>query len=199
MSTTTTTTDRQLARTAATVAAVGGLAWVALASDSILRPDPREYRDALLLVPWVLYAVTLACIHRLQRHRSSRLERWGFAMVMITAGLVAVASVDLVIGTEAVQFLGFPLGALAWTAGMAAFGAGTVRAGVFPRRVGWAIALSQPLTMALAVILMSLLSLELQDRGSYTGVLAHGAVMLLLAAALRDASEPRGRTREETG
>lgn len=184
-------TDRPLAATAATAAVLGGLAWIALGADSILRPDPRDYRDALFLVPWVLYAVTLAFIHRLQRHRSGRLEGWGYLAVIITAALVAVASIDLVIGTEAVQVLGFPLGALAWTLAMVAFGAGTVRAGVFPRLVGWGIALSQPLTIALSIPL-DMLGIEVQDRGSYTGVLAHGAVMLMLAATLRDVSEPAG-------
>lgn len=191
MSTIITAPDRQFARTAATVATLGGLAWIALGSDSILRPDPRDYRDALLLVPWVLYAITLACMHRLQRHRSSRLERWGIGAVIVTAALVAVASVDLVVGTEAVQFLGFPLGALLWTLGMVAFGAGTVRAGVFPRWAGWAIALSQPLTIALSVVVMSVLSIEVADRGSYTGVVVHGAVMLLLAKALGEATTGR--------
>lgn len=182
----TTDNDGNLAGTAATVAAAGALAWIALAGDSILRPDPLEYRDALFLVPWILYAVTLACIHRLQRHRAGAVERWGFRLVMVTAGLVAVASVDLVLGIEAVQVLGFPLGALAWTLAMVALGVGTVRAGVFPRRMGWAIVLSQPLTIALAVLL-SLVGVELHERGGYSGALAHGAVMLVLAAGLRSA------------
>lgn len=179
-------THRNLAGTAAAVAIAGALAWMALAGDSILRPDPRDYRDALFLAPWILYAATLACIHWLQRHRAAALERWSFRLVMVTAALVAVASVDLVIGTEAVQVLGFPLGALAWTLSMVAFGAATVRAGVFPRRVGWAIALSQPLTIAVAVALSPIAPLH--DRGGYSGALAHGAVMLVLAAALRNAS-----------
>ncbi len=180
-------TDRNLARTAATVATAGAIGWIVLAGDSILRSEPREYRDALLLVPWILYAVTLVSVHWLQRHRSGNLERWGFRGVMVSAALVGVAQVDLVIGTEAVQVLGFPLGVLVWTLAMAAFGAGTVRARVFPRRVGWGIALSQPLTIALAVPL-SYLGVELADRGGYSGALAHGVVMLVLAAALRDKS-----------
>ena len=144
--------DRQLASTAATAALIGGLAWIALAGDSILRPDPRDYRDALFLVPWALYAATLACIHRLQRHRPGRLERWGFGAVMGTAVLVAVGSVGHVFGTEALEVLGFPIGALLWTLSMMTFGAGTARSGLFPRRVGWAIALSQPLTIAFSTV-----------------------------------------------
>jgi hypothetical protein len=178
--------DRNLAGTAATVAFAGAFAWIALAGDSILRPDPRDYRDALLLAPWTLYAATLACIHWLQRHRAGALEQWSFRLVMVAAALVAIGSVDRVIGTEAVQVLGFPLGVLAWTLSMAALGAGTVRAGVFPRRVGWAIALSQPLTVAVGVALSPIV--PLQEWGSYSGALAHGAVMLLLAAAFRNAS-----------
>lgn len=69
-------TDRNLARTAATVASAGAVGWVLLAGDSIVRSEPREYRDgALLLVPWTLYAVTLGSIHWLQRDRGGSLER----------------------------------------------------------------------------------------------------------------------------
>lgn len=183
--------DRELARLAGALGMFGGLTWIALAGDSILRPDPQHYRDALFLVPWTLYAVTLGCIHRLQRHGAGTIERWGFCAVTITATLVAIAQVDLVIGTEAIQGLGFPLGVLAWTLGMVAFGAGTVRARVFPRRVGWAIAVSQPLTIATA-LLLSAVTGGPYERGSYTGAVVHGVMMLVLAAALRD----RGRQGE---
>ncbi|MDP8967872.1 MAG: hypothetical protein M3N04_04660 [Actinomycetota bacterium] len=187
--TTTIDTDRTIAGTGAMLATAGAVGWFVLGGDSLARPGVHEYRDALFVLPLVLYAATLACIHHLQRDRAGRLERWAFRVVMVTVVLIAAANVTLVLGSEALEVLSFPLGALAWMLGMAALGAGTIRAGVFPQRVGWAIALAQPLTIALAIPL-ALLGWELEDRGSYTGVLVHGAVMLILAAALRDASRP---------
>lgn len=49
--------DRPTVAAAATAAVTGAAAWLALAADSILRPDPRAYRDALVLVPWILFYV----------------------------------------------------------------------------------------------------------------------------------------------
>lgn len=180
--------ERQLAWTTATIATVGALAWIALATDSLLRPEPRDYRDALFLVPWALYAATLAGVHRLQRHGSRSLEHWAFRVVTATAVLVAVGSVGHVVGAEALEVLSFPIGALVWTLGMIAFGVGTARTALFPRRVGWAIALSQPLTIAISTVAFSILAEEPDGWGSYPGVIGHAAVMLVLIAALRDPS-----------
>lgn len=195
--TTTIDTDRTIAGTGAMLATAGAVGWFALGGDSLARPGVQEYRDALFVLPFLLLAGTLACIHHLQRDRAGGLERWAFRIVMVTVVLIAAANVTLVLGSEALQVLSFPLGALAWMLAMAALGAGTIRAGVFPRRVGWAIALAQPLTITLAIPL-ALLGWELEDRGSYTGVLVHGLVMLILAAALRDASNRRQPDKAES-
>lgn len=189
MATATVNTDRTLAAAGATLATAGAVGWFALGADSLVRPGAEHYRDALFVLPFILYAVTLACIHQLQRHRSGSLERWAFRVVIVTVVLIGAANVALVLGSDALQALSFPIGALAWMLGMAALGAGTVRAGVFPPRVGWAIALAQPLTIALAIPL-ALLGWELHERGSYTGVIVHGVVMLILAAALRNGPRP---------
>ena len=198
MTTDTPSPERQLTWTTATIATIGGLAWIALGTESLLRPNPRDYRDALFLVPWALYAAALIGIHRLQQHPSRKLECWAFRVVTITTVLVAVGSVGHLFGTEALEMLSFPIGALVWTLGMIALGVGTARAGRFPRRVAWAIALSQPLTIAISTIAFSILDQEPEGWGSYPGVIGHGAVMLLVAAALRDPtrSDPTAQPRE---
>lgn len=170
------------AQMAATLAVTGAAAWIALATDSIVRNDAHRYRDGLLLVPWVLLAATLVSIHRLQREQAGGLERWGIRALIAGMAFVAVGNLDIVL-TNADSNFAFPLGALIVMGGLMAFGIGTARAGVFPRRVGVAIAASQLLTMATGVALSPLVPLH--DYGSYSGGLAHGAVLLVLAASLR--------------
>ena len=187
-----------IAQTSTTLALTGAAAWIALATDSIVRPDAYRYRDGLLLVPWVLLAATLVCIHRLQREHAGSVERWGLRSLMASMAFVAVGNFDIVL-RNADKNLAFPLGAVIFMGSLVAFGIGTARAGVLPRRVGLAIAASQLLTMATGLALSPLVPLH--DYGSYSGGLAHGAVMLILAASLRtyarsaDSIAPRRRPR----
>ena len=174
---------RRIAQTAATVAAAGAAAWIALASDSIIRPESYRYRDALLLVPWVLLAATLLSVHQLQRDCAGALERWGIRALLGGMAIVAVGNLHIVLANADSNFA-FPLGALIFIGGLLTFGIGTVRAGVFPRSVGVAIAVSQLLTMVTGVALSPLV--PLYDYGNYSGALAHGIVMLFVAANLKD-------------
>lgn len=190
--------DRLPVAAAATAAVIGAAAWVALAADSILRPDPRAYRDALVLVPWILFAATLACVHKLQRDRGGTGERWGYRVVMVAMALVVVGNIAVVLGVDGLQLLGFPLGALGFLVGMVAFGAGTVRANVFPRRVGWSIALAQFLTVAASTALSPLAALPDDGYGSYTGGVAHGVVMLVINASLRQHRRTGEPARDES-
>lgn len=173
---------QRIAQTAATVAAGGAAAWIALAGDSIVRPEPFRYRDALLLVPWVLLAATLLSVHRLQRDCAGALEGWGIRALLGGMAFVAAGNVHIVLANADSNFA-FPLGALIFIGGLLAFGIGTVRAGVFPWSVGVAIAVSQLLTMVTGVALSPLVPVH--DYGNYSGALAHGLVMLFLAANLR--------------
>jgi len=173
---------RRIAETAATVAAAGAAAWIALAGDSIIRPESYRYRDALQLVPWVLLAATLLSVHRLQRVCAGALERWGMRVLLGGMAFVAVGNLHTVLA-DVDGNIAFPLGALLFAGGLLAFGIGTVRAGLFPRSVGVAIAASQLLTMLTAVALSPFVPLH--DYGNYSGGLAHGLVMLFVAANLK--------------
>jgi hypothetical protein len=66
------------ARLGAITATAATAAWVPLGADSVLRPSPLSYRDAVWLVPWSLTAVTVTCLHVVQRDRAGRLERASF-------------------------------------------------------------------------------------------------------------------------
>lgn len=180
---------RNVARSTVTVAGLAAAGWLVLGLESLARHEPRQYRDGLFLAPWALYAATIAGIHLLQRHRGGRLERWGFRAVMGAMALTAVGNVGIVLGSDTLRSAAFPLGPVGFVLGMAAFGLGTNRAGMHPRRVGTLIALAQPLTMATGLALSPVAGLH--ETGSYPGAMFHGVVLLLLVAVLRRAE---GRT-----
>lgn len=172
-----------LAATVARVAAVTGVAWLALGIESVVRPEVMHYRDALVLVPLSLYAVTVGGIQRLQRRRSGRLGKWSAVLVIGVITVIVVANAAMLLGVDDAQKAAFPLGPLGWIGGMIAFGVATARAGVLPRRDAWLLALSQPLSMVTSLVLSPIAPVE--DRGAFSGVAAHGIVLLVVATSLR--------------
>lgn len=177
-----------LAATIARVATVAGVAWLALGIESVVRPEVMHYRDALVLVPLSLYAATVGGIQRLQRHRSGRLGNRSAALVISAITLIVAANVAMLLGADDAQKAAFPLGPLGWIGGMIAFGVATARAGVLPRRDAWLLALSQPLSMITSLALSPIAPVA--ERGAFSGVVAHGIVLLVLATSLRRVDQP---------
>ena len=176
-----------LAHRAATSALLGGGAWWALSLESIVRPDPEGYRNVLFLVPWLLSAAAIAGLHLRQRHRAGRLGQIG-AWTTLTAMLAAaVGTLSALTDSDALLWLGFPVGALGWAAGMALLGIATIRAKVVPAWAGVALAIAEPATILVAVALSPLV--PLQDDGSFSGALANGAAFLALGLALRRSAD----------
>ncbi|MBV9355218.1 MAG: hypothetical protein JO023_06775 [Chloroflexi bacterium] len=96
--------------------------------------------------------------------------------------LTGIGDLGMVIGTDALTPLAFPLGPLVWIPAMVLWGVGTARAGVVSRWIGVGLALSEPLTIVLALALAPISPVV--DRGSYTGALANGLVLAGIAVAL---------------
>lgn len=165
-------------RRAATVAATGGIAWLAIAADSIAGADAQRYRDALFLVPWTLMALAYRDIHRRQADQAGRLERAGIAVLLSGMAIMAAGQAH-VVATNAAENLAFPAAPALFGLGALAFGVGTARAGVFAPRVGMTIAASQFLTVALAGALSPWVPLS--DYGNYSGAAMHGLALLLVA------------------
>lgn len=174
-------------RRAATMAAAGGIAWLALAADSIVSADAQRYRDALFLVPWTLMALAYRDVHRRQAGRAGRLERVGIGALLTGMAIMAVGQVHIV-STNAAENLAFPAAPALFGFGALAFGVGTARAGVFPPRVGLMIAASQFLTVALAGALSPWVPLS--DYGNYSGAAMHGLALLVVADHHRRALHP---------
>ncbi len=168
------------------LAALCGIAWMGLGIESIVRQEPHNYRDALFYVPWVLLLATVTGIHQLQQRRDRKLERVGYFGVVGSMALVIVAGALIVTGAAGNYFaVAMPL----WIISIAMFGVATARAGVFPRWVGVGLVVSQPLAIAAGVAMSPWI--ELQERGSYSGAVAHGAVFLAIAAGVHRVVQDR--------
>jgi len=157
-------------------------AWVLLGADSVVRPGPMAYRDAAWLVPWILTAATVTCLHLVQRDRAGRWERVSFWVVITSMALAATGNVGVLLDIDVLKALGFPLGAVLWLVAMVPFGVATVRAGVVPAHVGVALALLEPGSLLTGILLSPVAGLH--DRGSYSAGLEKGLVTFLVARAL---------------
>lgn len=178
-------------RAAARWATAAGIAWTLLSIESIARPDVMDYRDVAFLVPWLLTLATVAAIHRIQGDRLRRAGRVAFRGVVASMAAGALGSVALLLGWTGSHFaVAVPF----WVLSMAVYGTATARAGVLPRWIGVALALSEVLVIATAVALSPWVPLS--DHGSFSGAIAHGVVFLAigrsLAAASRDGGPPAG-------
>ncbi|RNM12619.1 hypothetical protein EFL26_18575 [Nocardioides pocheonensis] len=180
-------------RRAGAAGVVAAAAWIALGMDSTVRGGEMHYRDALVMVPWVLTMVTLAGVHLAQR---DRLRRWGhvaFGVLGLAMVLGLLGDLGTVLDIAPLATLGFPLGALLWLVAMVPAGVATYRAGVLPRRVGVLMALLEPLSIATGVALSPIAGLH--DRGNYSGGLEKGLVVLMIALALRSVAAYRDERR----
>ncbi|WP_034384896.1 hypothetical protein [Herbidospora cretacea] len=169
----------------AVAGAVSAAGWFGLGAESVARPEPADFRDALVLVPWTLLTVTLLGVHLAQRDRTGRGAVAGLALIVTGAAVSIAGNVGLVLGTEVLVLLSFPVGPLVFCAGLVAFGVATWRAGVFPRWLAVVIGTSQVMTTGLGVAWSAWVPVS--DHGSYTGGLWHGVTMLAVAVSLRRA------------
>ncbi|MBB2914668.1 hypothetical protein FHS43_005980 [Streptosporangium becharense] len=181
-------------------AVIGAVGWAALAAESFAGPPPQNYRDALILVPWTMYAVLLVGIHRLQRHRTGRVAVVGLVTIMVGMVVSVVGTLGAVLGNASMEAVAFPGGPGLFLLGLVVFGAVTVHAGVLPAWTGVLIALSQVLAALIGVVLSW--RVPLHSHGSYTGGIGFGLTMAALAFALhrygRDPA-PSGRNQDPSG
>ncbi len=169
------------------------VAWMLLGLESTVRGGERHYRDVLWNVPFVLTIATFAIVYQVQRHAFSRLQRLAAFALAVSMVAVLVGNVGVITDNDALKTLGFPVGPTVWIAAMVAFGVATVRAGVLPRRTGWAIILLEPLSIVAGVVLSPIAGLY--DRGNFSGAVEKGIALWLIAAALAERAHPFGRLR----
>jgi hypothetical protein len=187
MSVTATALDHRVAPVAtatrsplARVTTVAAVAWIAIATESIVRPDAHDYRDVAMAVPFGLLGVVVLGVHRL--HRGS-FGRAGAAAAVFALGWAASLAGTVAAGFDAgwsEPLLGAAMAP--FVLGLAGIGIETIRGGVLPKHVGWALIVSQPGAALVGVALSW--HVPLASHGSYSGGLAHAAAMATVARAV---------------
>ncbi|WP_104524964.1 hypothetical protein [Blastococcus atacamensis] len=163
------------------VAAAAG--FTVLSAESVIRPGPQNYRDVLWLVPGLLTMGTFACVHRAHAGGAGRWERVSYGVAQVALVLTMTATAAWGLGFDGLAFLGFPLGALAWMAGLISWGSALIRAGVLPASAGWSLILLEPGSIAAGVALSPIAGLA--DHGGYSGALAKAVALAAVSVALR--------------
>ncbi|GAA2893100.1 hypothetical protein GCM10010517_57630 [Streptosporangium fragile] len=158
------------------------LGWTALAVESFITPPPQDYRDALILIPWTLYAIVIVGVHQAQRERTGGFAVIGLVLTLAGMATSAVGNVGVLLGSQAMVAVSFPIGPGLFSLGMLLFGIATFRAGILPRYAGVMLVLAQPLTIGIGVALSW--HVPVHPHGSFTGGLGHGITVLMLAIAL---------------
>jgi hypothetical protein len=164
------------------MAVVSFLGWTALAVESFVTPSPQDYRDALVLVPWTLYALAIVGVHQAQRDRTGAFALAGLGVSLAGMAASAVGNIGVLLGSDAMVAISFPIGPGLFSLGLVLFAIATFRAGVLPRYAAVALALAQPMAIGIGVALAW--RAPVHPHGGYTGGLGHGIAVLLLAVAL---------------
>jgi hypothetical protein len=173
------------------------IAWAVLGADSIVRPIQDNRRDVFWWVPFALLIVLIVGVHRVQRARELRSERYSFFAVMLAAGLVFLGNLGIVFDLHALSKLGFPGGAIIWTAGLIAYGVVTWRARVLPWYAALGLVLWEPGSIATGLLLSPIA--PLLDRGAYSAGLEKGLATAVIAFGLQASFGVKSDQREFVG
>ena len=173
---TTTAADHKakLAMRGAVLGAVGAAAWIAIGIDSIVGTDVAHYRDAVWSIPWVLTYLMFLHLHLVQRDRTGARGETIFKILTLGMALTWAGSIGIVFDIKALQFLGFPLGALIWVVVLVFFGLSTMKARVLPKYAGVVLILLEPCSMLTGFLLQPIAPIA--DHGAYSGATEKGVV-----------------------
>ena len=176
---------------------LSAIAWIALGADSIARPIQDNRRDVFWWIPFALLIVLILGVHNVQRARALRSERYAFLAVMLAGGLVFLGNLGIVFDLRALSKLGFPGGAIIWTAGLIAYGVATWRARVLPWYAALGLILWEPGSIATGLLLSPIA--PLLDRGAYSAGLEKGLATAIIAFGLQASFGVRFSKREFVG
>jgi hypothetical protein len=170
------------------VALAAGVSWLLIGLESTVVGGEQHYRDWLMFIPWTLTMVTWIGLYELQRPRLGWFGTAAFALLELAMGLAWVGQVGVVLDIDALTGLAFPLGAMLFALGLVGAGIATYRAGLLPKRYGVLLAVLEVLSVLNGILVSPIAGLH--DRGSYSGGIAKGVVLLLvMRAACRAARE----------
>lgn len=131
--------------------ALGGVAWIVL---NLFTLSQNPAPDNPLAV--VLYIVAIALsflgvvgLHSLQMDNYGRIGRGGFYTILISNVVTILGAVVLLLGSDSLMSLVFPVGPLGIMVGFVLYGAATLQARVLPRWFGVALIIFVPVSVAL--------------------------------------------------
>ena len=177
------------------VSLASGCSWLLIGLESTVVGGEQHYRDWLMFVPWTLTMITWVGLYSLQRSRLGWFGKAAFALLETAMAIAWVGQAGVVLGIDTLAGLAFPLGAGLFGLGLLGAGVATYRAGLVPRRYGVLLALLEVLSVLNGVLLSPLAGLH--DRGSYSGGIAKGVVLLLVMRAATRAAERTSRNAQE--
>src|SRR5215212_4681918 len=131
---------------------LGGVARIAL-TLALLALGPRAGLGFFVPVMYILAVLFLiggvVGLHALQKNAYGRIGRAGFYTVLLAFAAQILATVVFLFGSEALEWLSFPVGLLGAIVGFALYGTATLRAGVLPRWYGVLLIVLLPVSVAL--------------------------------------------------
>ncbi len=157
--------------------------WFGMGVESILRPIQDNRRDTFWMLPFACTMMAFYYLHTVQKRRS-RTETIAYPIVLIASAMCFLGSIGLQLDIKPLQVFGFPGGPIVWLIGLTGFGIGTLLAGAVPKKAGWALIFLEPGSIVAAVALSRIA--PVLDRGAYSGNVAKGTALLMVALALRD-------------
>ncbi len=137
-----------LVRWGGLAAMLGGLLWAAWGVAIVVtRANPGVILSAfshfVFFIAALLTIGGMVGLHALQGTNYGRIGRAGFYTAVVALLAQALGAIVLLAGSEALQWLIFPVGNLALLVGLVLYGAATLQARVLPRWCGfWIIVLS---------------------------------------------------------
>jgi hypothetical protein len=109
--------------------------------------------DSFAVVPVLLILVGMVGFHTLQKANYGGMGRGGFYTVLVGLLAQVLGTISHLSGSEALDWLVFPVGIVLMIAGLVLYGAATLQARVLPRWCGLGFVVVPPLVIVLEVLL----------------------------------------------
>ena len=109
--------------------------------------------DSFAVVPVLLILVGMVGFHTLQKANYGSMGRGGFYTVLVGLLAQVLGTISHLLGSEALDWLVFPVGIILMIVGLVLYGAATLQVRVLPRWCGLGFVVVPPLVIVLEVLL----------------------------------------------
>ena len=148
----------ELVRWGGLAAMLGGIAYVVNVLLGFLVPETtisavHLLADSFAVVPVLLTLVGMVGFHTLQKANYGGIGRGGFYTVVVGLLAQVLGTITHLSGSEALNWLVFPVGIILMIVGLVLYGVATLQARVLPRWCGLGFIVVPPLVMVLEIAL----------------------------------------------